>query len=351
MAELFGNVTVGLLFWQFANQVVPTDKAKRLYPIYGLWSNLGLIAAGLLGKWAGMSEGAESSAAIATVAERDFTSTIQLLCGFVTAAGIIILWSYYWINRHCLDGTSNASVSGGKKKKPKMPIGESLRFLMQSKYLGYITLMVLAYGITINLVEVSWKDSVKLYFSGDKASYNSFMSNLYIYTGISTMVLIVFSQNLLSLFGWRIAASITPIVSLITGGLFFAFLIFKDSMTGICAIIGSTPAAMAMWLGLMQNISTKASKYSLFDPTKEMAYIPLDEESKIKGKAAIDVIGGRAGKSGGGVINMTVGKFFSGHAFTTAIASMTVLICLTWWWAVKKLSVEYDKKIKEKEGA
>jgi AAA family ATP:ADP antiporter len=222
---------------------------------------------------------------------------------------------------------------------------------MQSKYLGYITLMVLAYGITINLVEVSWKDSVKLYFSGDKASYNSFMSNLYIYTGISTMVLIVFSQNLLSLFGWRIAASITPIVSLITGGLFFAFLIFKDSMTGICAIIGSTPAAMAMWLGLMQNISTKASKYSLFDPTKEMAYIPLDEESKIKGKAAIDVIGGRAGKSGGGVINMTVGKFFSGHAFTTAIASMTVLICLTWWWAVKKLSVEYDKKIKEKEGA
>jgi AAA family ATP:ADP antiporter len=177
------------------------------------------------------------------------------------------------------------------------------------------------------------------------------MSNLYIYTGISTMVLIVFSQNLLSLFGWRIAASITPVVSLITGGLFFAFLIFKDSMTGICALVGSTPAAMAMWLGLMQNISTKAAKYSLFDPTKEMAYIPLDEESKVKGKAAIDVIGGRAGKSGGGVINMTFGKFLSGHSFTTAIASMTVLICLTWWWAVKKLSVEYDKKLKEKEGS
>jgi AAA family ATP:ADP antiporter len=96
----------------------------------------------------------------------------------------------------------------------------------------------------------------------------------------------------------------------------------------------------------MQNISTKASKYSLFDPTKEMAYIPLDEESKVKGKAAIDVIGGRAGKSGGGLINMAVGKIFNGHAFTVAIASMTVVICLTWWWAVKMLSVEYDNKTK-----
>jgi len=348
MAELFGNVGVGILFWQFANQVIPTDKAKRLYPIYGLWSNLGLIAAGLLGKWA--TKLTSASQIILPNGEKDFSSTLQLFCGFVTAAGLITLYAYYWINRQCLDGTENAS---GKKKdkKPKMSMGESLKFLMHSRYLGYITILVLAYGITINLVENSWKASVSDYFSGDKSGYNEFMSNLYIYTGISTMILIVCSKNLISLFGWRIAASITPVVSLITGGLFFAFVIFKDSMAGVCGIIGSTPAAVAMVLGLMQNVITKSAKYSLFDPTKEMAYIPLDEDSKVKGKAAIDVIGGRAGKSGGGIINMIVGKFFVGNGFNMIIGGLTVFLCMVWWWAVKNLSVDYAKKLKEKESA
>ncbi|MBM3631894.1 MAG: NTP/NDP exchange transporter [Alphaproteobacteria bacterium] len=347
MAELFGNVAVGILFWQFANQVIPTEKAKRLYPIYGLWSNLGLISAGLLGKFAGVKDPEAGASAAGAVTDASFVTTIQFLCGFVTAAGLIIIASYYWINRRCLDGTANASSGGSKKKKPKLSIGESLKFLMQSKYLGYITILVLAYGITMNLVEVSWKDSVKAHFGSNKFDYNSFMSNLYIYTGVSTMVLIIFSQNLISIFGWRIAASITPMVSLITGGLFFAFLIFKDMsfMSSVCDMLGATAPALAMWIGLAQNVSTKSAKYSLFDPTKEMAYIPLDEESKIKGKAAIDVIGGRAGKSGGGVINMAIGKFFDGHTFTMMIGLVTGFICLTWWWAVQKLSGEYEAKL------
>lgn len=43
-------------------------------------------------------------------------------------------------------------------------------------------------------------------------------------------------------------------------------------------------------LQLLQ-VFARASKYSLFDPAKEMVYIEMDSDEKKQGKAAVDLVG------------------------------------------------------------
>jgi len=47
------------------------------------------------------------------------------------------------------------------QEKPKMGTMESIKFLVSSKYIRDLATLVVAYGISINLVEVTWKSKLK----------------------------------------------------------------------------------------------------------------------------------------------------------------------------------------------
>jgi len=57
-----------------------------------------------------------------------------------------------------------------------------------------------------------------------------------------------------------------------------------------------------VYTGAVLYVFTKGAKFSLFKPAEEMVFIALDEEARTKGKAAIDVVGGQAGKSGASIL-------------------------------------------------
>lgn len=111
--------------------------------------------------------------------------------------------------------------------------------------------------------------------------------------------MMLIGRSIFGKFGWRAAALVTPSMIGLTGILFFLLNIFN---TNVSLGLAGGPVMLAVIVGAVQNILSKSSKYSLFDPCKEMAYIPLDQESKTKGKAAIDVVGNPLGKSGGAMI-------------------------------------------------
>ena len=208
-----------------------------------------------------------------------------------------------------------------------MSLGESAKFLLNSKYLRNLATLVIAYGMCINLVEVSWKSKIKVRTSCDynivcriqtfklthlsstqqqafpnPNDYSAFMGNFSSAMGAFTLIMMLVGRSIFARFGWRTAALVTPSMMGITGVLFFLLTIFSGILTPVAAKLNTTPLFLAVLVGAVQNILSKSSKYSLFDPCKEMAYIPLDQESKTKGKAAIDVVGNPMGKSGGAMI-------------------------------------------------
>ncbi|GFH23240.1 ADP,ATP carrier protein [Haematococcus lacustris] len=122
---------------------------------------------------------------------------------------------------------------------------------------------------------------------------------------------------------------------LLTGLIFFSLVLFSDSVKPWLASMGLTPLYAA-------NIFSKSSKYSLFDPCKEMAYIPLEDEVKTKGKAAIDVICNPLGKSGGALIQqfMIIG-FGSLAASTPYLGGILLAIVLVWIGAAASLNKQF----------
>jgi len=144
---------------------------------------------------------------------------------------------------------------------------------------------------------------------------------------------------------------IAPLILLVTSVLFFTFVIFKDHLSSHIISFGVTSVYMAVMIGAAQNILSKGTKYSLFDPTKEMAYIPLDQELKVKGKAAVDVIGGRLGKSGGGFIQVVLLTLTAGNQLVIApyLFVLILIVGIGWISAAKGLAKLYQAKVGEKE--
>ncbi len=346
LSELWGSVVLSLLFWQFANDVTRVSESKRFYAFFGMIANAFVFLAGyLLEVFSKMQDSVSG--------QTDFGQTLHYICSCVGVVGLLIAGIYWWLNKYVLTDVRYYEAAAVKKKKSKqkLSMGESFKYLFTSKYLGFIAMLVICYGISINLIEVTWKHQLKLVADGDPNKFNAQMGGVLKYIGLVTMVFMLIGANILRKFSWLVSASITPFIFLVTGGLFFAFILFYDALTPFIVALGFTPLAMAAWLGTTQNIFSKGTKYSLFDPTKEMSYIPLDEELRGKGKAAVDVVGGRLGKSGGALIQAVLLIVISGGQMDIVpyIAGIVFLTLFVWFRAIKGLNVGFKQKVAERE--
>lgn len=347
LSELWGSVILSMLFWQFANEITKVEEAKRFYALFGMIGNLGLILSGEVIKWAASAAKVKEAAGM-PMAEA-FGSNISLLMIAIVVSGALVAGIYYWMNRNVLTDPrfyEAGQASGGKKKsKPKLSLGESFKYILKSPYLGLIMVIVMAYGVGINLVEGIWKGQIKLAFPNAN-DYASFMEQFSQYTGMATITLMFVGNNILRRTSWKFASLITPMMVLVTSIIFFSFIAYSKIAPEGTMFMGASLVMGAVVIGLVQNILSKGTKYSLFDSTKQMAYIPLDQELKVKGQAAVEVIGGRAGKSGGAAIQSTLLMIVGGGAslssLTHILGPIVIVIAVMWIFSVLGLSKRFE---------
>jgi len=340
MAELWGSVVVSVLFWGFANQITTVSEAKEFYPLFGLGANVALIFSGRAVRMfseirAGLPPGVDG-----------WGLSLKGLMGMVVVGGCLVAGTYWMIQNVIIPSLPKspealASAKKEKKKKVSMPMNESLGYLAKSRYVRDLATLVVAYGISINLVEVTWKSKIKAQYPNPN-DYSAFMGDFSTCTGIFTFGMMIAGRFIFQKFGWGVAAAITPTVILVTGILFFALILAGPAMAPVLAPLGMTPLLAAVYVGAAQNIFSKGSKYSLFDPCKEMAYIPLDEETKVKGKAAIDVVCNPLGKSGGALIQQFMILGLGSLAASTPYLGIILLgIVLAWLNAARSLNSQF----------
>jgi AAA family ATP:ADP antiporter len=291
-SELWGGIAIGVLFWGFANAVTSMKDAGRFYALYTAGGHIGTIIAGLLGLLI---------TKYCTYTLLPYAYNVAILMTIVFVLGISVIACYWWVNRYVFNSAEDVMVQS--QQKTKLSIHASLQYIIKSPYLRLIALLVIGYGLSVNLIEVSWKALVKLYYPQSE-DYQQFMGLLQTILGfVSLLVAFFMGGGLIRKYGWYFSAQLTPAVLGLTTVLFFIiYFIFPDYQSAASTV----PLLLLIIVGAIHNIACKAMKYSMFDPTKEMAFIPLDDEAKVKGKAAVDLVGARFGKSGSSWIQIAL---------------------------------------------
>jgi AAA family ATP:ADP antiporter len=353
LAEIWGSAMIALMFWQFANHVVRMKESKRFYGLFAVVGNLALI---LSGQVVGLSSGYIQQ--FFPTKEQAWEFSLFLLMGAVVGFGILAMFLYRWMHTSVLTDKRffdpEEQGASKKKKKEKPSLMESAKLIFTSPELGLIAILIMAYGVTINLVEVQWKHQLGLYYGGDKGGYNWFMGQFSTITGIVTILFGLFAgSNILRRVSWFKAAVITPLVIAVGGLIFFGFILSESFVNFVLNNIAQISAvSAATMLGAAIVIMSKSIKYILFDSTKEMAYIPLNDELKTKGKAAVDVIGGRAGKAGGAFTQSTLLVLFATKdvvIIAPQAFAVFAIVCGLWLVAVKLLSKKVDEAVEKKK--
>lgn len=209
MSEMWSTIVMTILGWGFANEVTSVKDAKRFYGLIGVGVNFSGVAAGQVASF--MSHHPfNPNLPFGTDA---WGQSIFLLNSVVIASGIICIVLFRWLHVKGLGYHSSKSGTSSEETSIKMGMRKNFAYLAKSKYLICIAVIVITYNISINLIEVVWKDQVKQLYPNPN-DFNAYMGHVVTGIGIiATATAIFISGNVLRKLSWTKSAMISPVTA------------------------------------------------------------------------------------------------------------------------------------------
>ncbi|MGI2299073.1 Npt1/Npt2 family nucleotide transporter [Candidatus Cardinium hertigii] len=321
IAELWGQVVLMVLYWNFANSICTVDEGKKYYGILIAAGDLPLIITAQL---------------IQVLLKKNvpFLLTVQSLARYIVVLCVLILFTYWWVNKTINKNPGNVYHSRAVSTKIRLSLRESFHYIICSKYLTHLAMMVISCAFSVNLMEATWKSYIKDVFP-KSIDYQNFSSSVAFWSGIFALATSLFlTRGFIEKFGWGKAIKIVPISIAIMGCSFFLMSYAKNSVPFLQNSIGTSFARYIAWWGGVQSIVIRVVKYAFFDKTIQIAYIPLAPSIKVKGKTAVDILGSNIGKAGSAWIQIGLLELFNTNSLQniSLILFMLLLIISICWY-------------------
>jgi len=355
VSEMFGNLVLSYFFLTFANSLTTPGQSARFIPLFYVFSNISLFLSSQV------TELFTRYRSKLTFSEAEF-----LYNGFFVFSGVLVI-VIFLIKKYLERNVTNKPlfvVKSVKKKGPKVKVGfaEGLKEMMASKLLLNISLTVMFYGISTNLIESTFKsglvkgaeelnENTKSYSMG----YNSFEQKI---ASITVIILLLSPfPKLIQTKGWIFVAIACPLITLfavvsVCGLAFYNYPATNNDtnffLNSLCATPGKSFIKLENVLGCVAVALMKVAKYGSFDISKEAISMQIDSSLRARYKGIFDGVFGKLGKSLGSLFVWIMGYAFQTRDFrklAPLCISVIVFFVIIWIYSVIYLNKKYKESI------
>lgn len=330
LGEIWPIIAYSVLFWQFMNKFNNPVDSEKHYISYNLYGQTSLLLSGVIVNFFVSNQTYLSILVqlfLFPVNEND--QKVKVLSTVVLVLGLLAISIHYICERYYRNSinVSSKNEKTANKDKFHLTVKESIKLLSQSTQVRNIVFIIFGYGFTVTLMHLTWLSALQHKYPSP-IEFMQFQAYLNYWTGILTIFIAIFGKKIVKTFGLTFAAKVTPIFTLVPGAIFYsACTLFNFTMN--LKII-----SYATLVGSVQYVLVRASKYVLFDSTKERLYTFIEnEELKTKGKVLADVLGFKMGKAIGSFA-LAAPLIISPKQNYITIAPFTgialVLVCYFW---------------------